>query len=174
MLLWKLTTFQKEIEKLIAAFAFPSIESFPYARQFLNVNHLWETVARTFTREFCTLLGLSAESPLYVAITAGAIALPTLLKMSQIMRDKKTEWSSVNELPAEIPLPPGYHFHNIFVCPVSKDQTTETNPPMMLPCGHVIALESLQRLARGGGQVTLKCPYCPKECTPHQAKRVYV
>jgi hypothetical protein len=44
-------------------------------------------------------LGLSAESPLYIAATAGAIALPTLLKMASIMKEKKTEWSTVNELP---------------------------------------------------------------------------
>jgi hypothetical protein len=74
----------------------------------------------------------------------------------------------------EIPLPPAYHFHSIFVCPVSKDQTTDDNPPMMLPCGHVIALESLQRLAKGGSQSTLKCPYCPKESTLVQAKKVII
>lgn len=75
---------------------------------------------------------------------------------------------------AEIALPPGYQFHSIFVCPVSKDQTTESNPPMMLPCGHVIAQESLQRLAKGGSSVSLKCPYCPRECNLPQAKRVII
>ena len=29
-------------------------------------------------------------------------------------------------------------FHSIFACPVSKDQSTDTNPPMLLPCGHVL------------------------------------
>ncbi|KAF8477114.1 CTLH/CRA C-terminal to lish motif domain-containing protein [Kalaharituber pfeilii] len=164
-----------EIQKLITAFAFlPTIHTSPYAPLFLDPERMWSDVSRSFTREFCSLLGLSAESPLYIAATAGAIALPTLLKMTSIMKEKKTEWSSVNELPVEIPLPPRYQFHSIFVCPVSKDQTTETNPPMMLPCGHVIAHESLQRLAKGGTQVTLKCPYCPKECTAQQAKRVYL
>ena len=29
-------------------------------------------------------------------------------------------------------------FHSIFACPVSKDQSTRDNPPMLLPCGHVL------------------------------------
>lgn len=45
---------------------------------------------------------------------------------------------------------------------------------MMLPCGHVIAQESLQRLAKGGSSVSLKCPYCPRECNLPQAKRVII
>ena len=53
-------------------------------------------------------------------------------------------------LQVEIPLPPSYLFHSIFVCPVSKEQTTDTNPPMMMPCGHVVAKESLEKISRGG------------------------
>ncbi|KAF8254166.1 hypothetical protein K440DRAFT_618820 [Wilcoxina mikolae CBS 423.85] len=165
----------KEVEKLMCAFIFPeNLLQSPYGKPFMEPEKTWDDVAHSFTKEFCSLLGLSAESPLYIAATAGAIALPTLLKMTSIMKEKKTEWTSQNELPVEIPLPPAYHFHSIFVCPVSKDQTTEANPPMMLPCGHVIALESLQRLAKGGSSSTLKCPYCPKECTINQAKQVII
>lgn len=164
----------KDIERLMCAFIYPDLEKSPYSRPFQAPEKTWEEVACAFTKEFCSLLGLSAESPLYIAATAGAIALPTLLKMTSIMKEKRTEWTTQNELPVEIPLPPDYHFHPIFVCPVSKDQTTEDNPPMILPCGHVIARESLQRLAKGGSSVSLKCPYCPKECTMHQAKQVII
>ncbi|KAL0635637.1 hypothetical protein Q9L58_005362 [Maublancomyces gigas] len=162
-----------DVQKLMCAFLYLP-DGGDYAHLFANPERAWADVAHAFTREFCSLLGLAAESPLYIAATAGAIALPTLLKMAAIMKDKKTEWSTVNELPAEIALPPGYQFHSIFVCPVSKDQTTESNPPMMLPCGHVIAQESLQRLAKGGSTVSLKCPYCPRECSLSQAKRVVI
>ncbi|CAZ86283.1 unnamed protein product [Tuber melanosporum] len=165
----------KDIQQLMCAFLFlQSPEKSPYSRIFADPEKSWNDVAHSFTKEFCSLLGLSAESPLYIAATAGAIALPTLLKMASIMKEKKTEWSTVNELPAEIALPPGYQFHSIFVCPVSKDQTTDSNPPMMLPCGHVIAQESLQRLAKGGSSVTLKCPYCPRESSLHHAKPVII
>ncbi|KAI9820105.1 MAG: hypothetical protein M1832_003812 [Thelocarpon impressellum] len=161
----------REIKQLCGAMAYQSnLESSPYRRIFHN-DSAWEEVANSFTREFCSLLGLSADSPLYIAATAGAIALPTLLKLASIMKEKKTEWTTQNELPVEIPLPPSYHFHSIFVCPVSKEQTTEQNPPMMMPCYHVIAQESLMRLSKGS---RFKCPYCPGESHPREAKKVYL
>jgi hypothetical protein len=50
----------------------------------------------------------------------------------------------------EIPLLKNQIYHSIFACPVSREQTTAANPPMMLPCGHVISRESLIRLSKGG------------------------
>ncbi|KAF3934189.1 hypothetical protein ABW20_dc0105822 [Dactylellina cionopaga] len=143
----------------------------PYA-DLLNSESAWESVVESFTSEFCSLLRLSAESPLYVATTAGAIALPTLLKMTSIMKEKKTEWTSQNELPVEIPLPDKYKFHSIFVCPVSKEQTTDLNPPMMIPCGHVLAKDSLNKLSRSGNR--FKCPYCPADSLPKDAREIYL
>lgn len=172
----------KEIQQLSAAMAFsPNLAQSPYHRLFHNEG-AWDDLANSFTREFCSLLGLSADSPLYIAATAGAIALPTLLKLQTIMKEKRTEWTTQHELPVskycsisraqlifqvEIPLPPAYHFHSIFVCPVSKEQTTDQNPPMMMPCGHVIAQESMARLSKGS---RFKCPYCPNESRPDEAK----
>jgi hypothetical protein len=69
----------------------------------------------------------------------------------------------------EIPLPSQYHFHSIFVCPVSKEQSTDANPPMMMPCGHVIAQESLEKISKGA---RFKCPYCPNESHPRDARKV--
>lgn len=160
-----------EIQQLMGAIPFCSnLDESPYSLRFNN-SSAWEEVATSFTREFCSLLELSADSPLYVAATAGAIALPTLLKLQTIQKQKRTEWTSQNELPVETPLPPSYRFHSIFVCPVSKEQTTDQNPPMMLPCCHVIAQESLQKLSRGA---KFKCPYCPAESHPKEAKRVFL
>ncbi|EAW08284.1 ubiquitin-protein ligase RMD5 [Aspergillus clavatus NRRL 1] len=160
-----------EIQQLMGAMAFaPNLQSSPY-RAIFNNPSAWTDVAQSFTREFCSLLGLSADSPLYIAATAGAIALPTLLKLQTIMKAKRTEWTTQNELPVEIPLPPSYLFHSIFVCPVSKEQTTDANPPMMMPCGHVIAEESLKRLCKGN---RFKCPYCPSESHPREARKVFL
>lgn len=179
----------KEIQQLIGAMAFwPNLDQSPY-RHIFNNTTAWTEVAQSFTREFCSLLGLSADSPLYIAATAGAIALPTLLKLQTIMKAKRTEWTTQDELPVciyiyiafvvatnteatrqvEIPLPRSYLFHSIFVCPVSKEQTTDQNPPMMMPCGHVIAQESLQRISKGN---KFKCPYCPSESHPKNARKV--
>ncbi|KAF2476007.1 uncharacterized protein BDR25DRAFT_322362 [Lindgomyces ingoldianus] len=161
----------REVQQLMGAMAYwENVDDSPYRRYFYN-NSAWEEVATSFTREFCSLLGLSADSPLYIAATAGAIALPTLLKLQNIMKEKRTEWTTQNELPVEIPLPPSYHFHSIFVCPVSKEQSTDQNPPMMMPCGHVIAQESLDKLSKGA---RFKCPYCPGESHPGDAKKVFL
>ncbi|KAF2246600.1 hypothetical protein BU26DRAFT_521053 [Trematosphaeria pertusa] len=163
--------YAKEVQKLMGALAYhENVPESPYGNYFSN-DTAWEEVATSFTREFCSLLGLSADSPLYIAATAGAIALPHLLKLQSIMEKTRTEWTTQNELPVEIPLPPSYHFHSIFVCPVSKEQSTDQNPPMMMPCGHVIADESLQRLSKGA---RFKCPYCPSESHPRDAKKVFL
>jgi len=161
----------QEVQQLIGAMAFcPNLLDSPYRHIFYN-DEAWVNLAISFTREFCSLLGLSADSPLYIASTAGAIALPTLLKLQTIMKEKRTEWTTQHELPVEILLPPAYQFHSIFVCPVSKEQTTDLNPPMMMPCGHVIAHESLLRLSKSS---RFKCPYCPGESHPRDAKKVFL
>lgn len=93
------TRYLKEVQQLIGAMAFcPNLQHSPYRRIFCN-NDAWNDLANSFTREFCSLLGLSAESPLYIAATAGAIALPTLLKLQAIMKEKQTKWTTQNELP---------------------------------------------------------------------------
>lgn len=157
---------------LLGSLAFaPALDQSPYAPTFYN-SSTWSDVSTAFTLDFCSLLGLSPTSPLRTAITAGGIALPTLSKVEKIMAQSRGQWTSVNELPVETPLPPGYLFHSIFVCPVSKEQATDANPPMLLPCGHVIAKESLEMHARG--KARMKCPYCPGESAPKDAKRVYI
>ncbi|KAK5121269.1 hypothetical protein LTR85_005435 [Meristemomyces frigidus] len=164
--------YTRETSSLLGSLAFSSaLGDSPYKSLFYNQD-AWETVSTSFTREFCGLLGLSERSPLYTAVTAGGIALPILEKVERVMAQTRGQWTSVNELPVETPLPPGYLFHSIFVCPVSKEQATDLNPPMMLPCGHVLAKESLEMHSKGKSRV--KCPYCPQECQARDAKRVYI
>lgn len=92
----------KELQQLCGAIAFcPNLQQSPYRRVFLN-NDAWDELASSFTKEFCALLGLSAESPLYIAATAGAIALPHFSKLQVIMKDKRTEWTTLHEIPVRI------------------------------------------------------------------------
>lgn len=89
----------KELQQLCGAIAFcPNLEQSPYRRMFIN-NDAWDQIATTFTKEFCSLLGLSADSPLYIAATAGAIALPHFSKLEVIMKAKGTEWTTDHEIP---------------------------------------------------------------------------
>ncbi|KAI0223290.1 hypothetical protein L0F63_005034 [Massospora cicadina] len=130
----------------------------------------WSDIQHVFTRDFCSVLGLSHESPLYASVTVGTGALPTLIKMTVVMKTSGNEWSQSQELPFETELADAMRFHSIFVCPVSKEQSSESNPPMMMPCGHVICHESLTKLAKGSNR--FKCPYCPSESSPTQAVHI--
>ena len=163
------TRYPREVQQLCCAMVYaPNIPASPY-RHLFEIDSAFDDVSLSFTREFCSLLGLSAESPLYVAATAGAIALPRLIKYTTYMKEKKTEWTTENELAFETPLPGSMIYHPIFVCPVSKEQTTEANPPMLIPCGHVISKESLQNIAKGS---RFKCPYCPEEGQVKDARKI--
>ncbi|KAG0089883.1 hypothetical protein BGZ92_004061 [Podila epicladia] len=166
------TRHTQEIMRLMGCILFfDRIKSSPYADLIApNAN---ADIQHMFTRDFCSLIGLSCESPLYVSVTVGTQAMPTIIKMASIMKAKKTEWSQQSELPVEINLTDDTKFHSIFACPVSKEQATDENPPMMMVCGHVICKESLVKLSRSVPNGRLKCPYCPTESMSSQAKNVY-
>lgn len=127
-----------------------------------------------FRSEFCARNRIAKEAPLSIGVEIGAGgALNRIIKVKAVMKERGNEWSQADELPVspylrsvlqnpqtdqsspsaqiEIPLPNRLRFHSIFACPVSKEQGTEQNPPMMLACGHVLCLETLQRLAKGNG-----------------------
>ncbi|KAE8272113.1 hypothetical protein A4X09_0g215 [Tilletia walkeri] len=125
-----------------------------------------------FRLDYCAHMGVAREPPLKLAVEIGAGgALSRIMKVRQVMKIKGNEWSQADELPVEIPLPNHLRFHSTFACPVSKEQGTDANPPMMMACGHVVCQDSLERLSKGAGRV--KCPYCPIESSVSQAIRVY-
>ncbi|GBG80229.1 hypothetical protein CBR_g30595 [Chara braunii] len=160
----------EEIKRLMGCMLFPrKLDTSPYA-DFLSPS-LWDEVATQLTRECCNLLGQSWESPLYVTISAGSMALPTLLKLARVMANKKAEWATCKQLPVEIELEKEFQFHSIFACPVSRDQSTADNPPMLMPCGHVLCKQSINKLAKGSDR-TFKCPYCPMESRSSQCREI--
>ncbi|OBZ88222.1 LisH domain-containing protein C29A3.03c [Choanephora cucurbitarum] len=166
-----------EIKRLMTATLFSqNLSSSRYADLCSSDN--WNNIKQEFQRDFCSLLKMSAQSPLYTrpvdSVYVGTTALPVIMKLYTIMSSKKTEWSAQNELPVEIPLSEELRYHSVFACPVSKEQATDTNPPMMMPCGHVVCKESLTRLSRSSRAASrFKCPYCPTESSIDQAVQVY-
>lgn len=75
----------QEIKELVGAIPFSTnLAESPYASRFYNQS-LWDEAIQSFTREYCSILGLSAESPLYIAATAGIISMSTFQKAQQVM-----------------------------------------------------------------------------------------
>ena len=41
-------------------------------------------------------------------------------------------------------------YHSVFACPILRQQTSDSNPPIKLICGHVISRDALNKLINGG------------------------
>ncbi|XP_068657190.1 protein RMD5 homolog [Aristolochia californica] len=165
-------THMQEFQKLMCGLLWAGrLDQSPYA-ELLSPSH-WEKLAEELTQQFCRLLGQSYVSPLSVAIAAGIQGLPTLLKLMNVMAAKKQEWQVMKQLPVPVDLGREFQFHSIFVCPVSREQGSEENPPMLMPCGHVLCKQSIVKLSKSSTR-TFKCPYCPLEATVAQCRQLYL
>ncbi|KZT69001.1 hypothetical protein DAEQUDRAFT_745413 [Daedalea quercina L-15889] len=164
---------EPEIRRLMCCLLYlpvSRLQTSPYADLASPSMHL--DLEPMFAKEYCASLGMSRQVPLrVVGDIGGGGALARIEKARSVMRERKSEWSHTEELPIEIPLPPENRYHSIFACPVSKEQSTDQNPPMLMGCGHVITKDSLQKLSKPGGRV--KCPYCPVESQVGAALRVH-
>ncbi|KAG5312517.1 PREDICTED: protein RMD5 homolog A isoform X1 [Acromyrmex echinatior] len=170
--------YEKEVQSLMGTLLYlpHGIQSSPYSH--LLDPTLWLEIHDVFTKEACTLLGLSVDSPLSVCINAGCTALPALLNIKQVMQQRQVTgiWNGKDELPIEIDLGKQSRYHSVFACPILRQQSTENNPPMKLVCGHVISRDALNKLANANKNQfisRLKCPYCPAEQNPEDARLIY-
>jgi protein RMD5 homolog A len=167
------TRHEKEIQTLMGSLLYlrSGIEQSPYAYLLDPLN--WNEICDIFTRDACALLGMSVESPLSMAFEAGSVALSSLLNIKQVMQQRKVAnaWASKDELPIVINLGRKYQFHSIFSCPILRQQSSDSNPPMRLVCGHAISRDALNKLANGSSK--FKCPYCPIEQNPQSARQIF-
>ncbi|XP_076057536.1 required for meiotic nuclear division 5 protein souji isoform X2 [Oratosquilla oratoria] len=171
---------EKVIQNLMGSLLYvkEGLVNSPYAELLSSTQ--WGEICDVFTRDACALLGLSVDSPLSVCINAGCTALPILLNIKQVMQQRQVHsmWNTkeelpvslMDELPIEIDLGPTCRYHSIFACPILRQQSTESNPPMRLICGHVISRDALNKLTNGN---KLKCPYCPVEQNPNEAAHIH-
>ncbi|KAJ7943809.1 Protein RMD5 like A [Quillaja saponaria] len=159
-----------DFQKLMACLLWAGkLDSSPYNALLSPAN--WDSLAEEFKRQFCNLLGQSHDSPLSVTVAAGGQVLPPLLKFMNVMAGKK-QVESMNHLPVPVELDREFQFHSIFVCPVSKDESTEDNPPMLLSCGHVLCKQSITKMSKNSTKI-FKCPYCPTDIDAGQCRQLY-
>lgn len=162
-------THMGKIQRLMGSLLYAGrLERSPY--QDLFQPSTWELISVQFTKDCCNLIDYSYQSALQVIISAGTQALPTFLKMVALFGNRKHEWLASKQLPIEIELDKEFQFHSIFACPVSKEQSSAENPPMLMPCGHVLCKQSLQKLSKSRN---FKCPYCPLEVNMVNCKPIF-
>ncbi|XP_010526690.1 PREDICTED: protein RMD5 homolog A-like [Tarenaya hassleriana] len=160
-----------EIQKLMCSLLWNrKLDKSPYS-EFLSPA-LWYNAVKELTRQYCNLIGESYESPLSVTVAAGTQALPPLLKYKSLMVNKKQDWQTMEQLPIPVELSEEFQFHSVFVCPVSKEQSTEDNPPMMMTCGHVLCKQSINKMSKNGSR-SFKCPYCPSDIDATQCRQLH-
>jgi hypothetical protein len=162
-------THLRAIQRLMACLLWasrPARES-PYPHLLAPV--CWEACARELARRAASALGASAQPPLAVAVAAGGAALPHLIKLSAVLERQGQDGlrSCGQVLPVEIELGEEFAFCSVFACPVSREPSSAQNPPVLLPCGHVLCEQSVARIARSRSRA-FKCPYCPMEARVDQ------
>lgn len=161
-----------EIQKLMSCLLWVgNLEKCPYAEMVSLL--CWDKITDELIKEYYRLLDQPSNSPLTVALSAGLESLPALLKLVHVMALKKDEWEAMKQLPVPLELGNEFQFHSVFVCPVSRDQSSEENPPMMMPCRHVISKQSLMRLSKNCTYRGFKCPYCPAETSAAACRQLY-
>eukprot|EP00466_Bigelowiella_natans_P000505 jgi/Bigna1/84952/estExt_fgenesh1_pg.C_10458 len=175
---------QRDIERLAGALLFASdIPNSPYRD--LYSDEAWQNVMQHFESTFCRAHGFAGRDPLMVATLASDIALPKRAKYTAVVRrssgtsllDRKDD-----ALP-EINLGKKMQFHSTFVCPISKilyvacamvdvvgvtlpyqkELATQSNPPVLLTCGHAISRDAMLKMTRTRRSNLIKCPTCPVE-----------
>lgn len=165
--------FLEDVQTLMGILAYsPNLSRSPYAKVVLEED-MWLEAEAALVEAYCSVHGLPRQSALELCVSIGTVAWPKISKVLSLMRDRPgVDWNPQEELPVEVETQLGKPFHSVFVCPVLKQQSTDANPPMMMPCGHVICLEALTRLSKGNANYRMKCPYCPAESTASMALKL--
>ncbi len=160
-----------DVEALMGALAYGRrLEASPYTA--LLLDDMWGEAEDGLIGSFCAILAMPRESSLALAISVGTTAWPKVSRVMSIMKGRSgVEWNPQEELPIEVDTSLS-RFHSVFVCPVLRQQTNATNPPMIMTCGHVLSSEALTRLSRGNANYRIKCPYCPAESTAAMSMQI--
>lgn len=131
-----------------------------------NNQDRWKEIQNLFIETFLNLNHKSKDDTLSMVLLAGRCALPQVVESEEkLMKDKDKTNIEIdkekNQLMYSLELPEELIFHNIFVCPISKEIATAENPPVRLNCGHCICKNSFEKIEKTGTRHNqIKCPIC--------------
>lgn len=129
----------------------------------VDVDLKWKTIEFNFINDICTIYNIATKNPLFEVFKAGVSNYAKFINLNGI-----GENGNMDEVDINIDIGKEFTYHNIVVCPVSKEICSSDNPPVLLTCGHVISDASAKKLANFSHNSIykkFKCPVCPSEQT---------
>jgi len=110
--------------------------SHPYAKLFSRrgQSNLWRHARRKVKKIMLGMMGVPLEDPMRLCLLACDIAVPQLLKYQSVMKLNAEMVAASKGAIAkpEIELSDRFHFHSVFVCPVTKEQCSLGPPPSLI------------------------------------------
>ncbi|CCI44942.1 unnamed protein product [Albugo candida] len=125
----------------------------------------WSEVGESMVLACCNIERVPYRPYLQTCLAAGTHALPAMKKLASVSETTFTGWIADKQFPVEFPLRDEHRFHSVFSCPVSKEESTPENPPVLLKCGHVICKSCVKRISFNVPSGKFKCPTCPMDQT---------
>ena len=140
------------------------IENNKYSK--IDLEKGWDFIKNLFIDTFLKLNHKTKDDTLNTVLLAGRYVLPQVVEAEEkLAKDKDKKNVEVdkekNQLMYSMELPEELIFHNIFVCPVSKEISSAENEPIRLNCGHCICKNSFDKIEKTGTRHNqIKCPIC--------------
>ena len=132
----------------------------------MDIEKGWDYIKELFIDTFLELNHKTKEDNFTSIILAGRYALPQVVEAEEkLAKDKDKKNIEVdkekNQLMYSLELPEELIYHNIFVCPISKEIASGENEPIRLNCGHCICKNSFDKIEKTGARHNqIKCPIC--------------
>ena len=139
---------------------------FPNKFDKIDLEKGWDYIKNLFIETFLKLNHKTKEDTLNTVLLAGRFVLPQVVESEEKLgKDKDKKSMEVdkekNQLMYSLELPEELIYHNIFVCPVSKEIANAENEPIRLNCGHCICKNSFDKIEKTGARHNqIKCPIC--------------